>query len=186
MEWSSQQSSTVVLGLGVLVIVISVAVPDVVVWHPIALGIGGVYATTALLFTLYETYGAKDAVPFTYALFVALIAVAVGYSLEAVQWLTSIHGDSIVDFVTVLWTPYGVVPFVVAFLSPYAIAGSEMQRKQVTVLVGIVFVVVINVNLYTSGSLIPGLSLLYILYQIVVGLIVGVPMYLYSRSLRTR
>ncbi|AQL44609.1 hypothetical protein BV210_17705 (plasmid) [Halorientalis sp. IM1011] len=185
MEWTSQRSSAAVFGSGVLLIAISVAFPDVVVWDIFAVGIGGVYATTAAMFTLYELFGARDAIPFTYALLVALMAVVVGYSLEAIQWAASFYGESIVDFASVLWAPYGVASFVVAFLSPYTIAESSMQRRKVNVIVGLVFVLMININLYASDSFIPGLSLIYILSQIVVGLMVGLPMYLYSRSLRS-
>jgi len=183
MEWSPHRSSAVVFGLGVLLIVSAVAAPAEAVWHIVAAGLGGVYATTAALFTLYAMYGERDAVPFNYALLVALFAVAVAYSLEAIQWGPSISGESIVDFVSVLWAPYGVVSFVVAFLSPYAIAERGMQRKKVNVVAGLVIVGGININLYTSDSLIPGLSLIYVLSQIVVGLLVGLPMYLYSQSL---
>lgn len=185
MKWTSHRSSAVIFGSGVLLIAISVAFPDVVVWDIFVVGIGGVYATTAAMFTLYKLFGARDDVPFTYALSVALIAVAVGYSLEAIQWASSFYGESIVDFVSVLWAPYGVASFVVAFLSPYTIAESSMQRKKVNVIVGLVFVLMININLYASDSFVPGLSLIYVLSQIVVGLMVGLPMYLYTWSLRS-
>ncbi|SEP34426.1 hypothetical protein SAMN05216388_11101 [Halorientalis persicus] len=185
MKWTSQRSSAVIFGVGVVLIAISVAFPDVVIWDIFAVGIGGVYATTAAMFTLYELFGARDDIPFTYALLVALMAVAIGYSLEAIQWASSFYGDSIVDFISVLWAPYGVTSFVVAFLSPYTIAESSMQRKKVNVIVGLVFVLMININLYTSDSFIPGLSLIYVLSQIVVGLMVGLPMYLYTWSLRS-
>ncbi|WP_336001337.1 hypothetical protein [Halorientalis halophila] len=176
---TSHPLTSVVFGLGTVLIVISVAFPEAVGWETIWMGIGGVYATTAVLFKLYERYGEAASIPFTYSLFVAIASILVAYGLQATGWIARGHAKMSLE--SFLWPPHLMIPFGIAFLAPYAISEREKERKMTEVLVGIFLVIAINVQLYRAIDdwIAPWLAIIYIPILFLVGLVAGIPMYWY-------
>lgn len=153
--------------------------PDL--WH----SLGAVYLLTGGLLGGIQFVRDVRTRAFEFAVGTATISVFVAIGIRVTGVLASRPGLTPVEVSFVVWQLYVVIPAVAAAMLPLGAAGTSRQRALVGSIVVGLFVV------STARGVLGGFGFgptFYVVYQsllFLAGVVAGVPLYLFGRSLRT-
>lgn len=180
---NSRSPTSLLLGLGVGLIVIAFLFPELPqtsTW----VGVASVYLLTVTLLGTLETVTSDGWLSYRQTVVTAVVVLTVPLGLRFWSIYTARPALHLTEFTFVFMEFRFLVPFVASFMTPLGYATTRMHKRSILILIMVLNVLALADSLSYGAGFGPTFAVVYQLAVLVSGVVAGLPLYYYGRSLR--
>jgi len=178
-----RQLTAIILAVGISVVTFAFLSQSLPHGTETWLGFGGVYLLAGILLGFPRLIYKADNIPFRYAIVVGAFSALFPVCTRAWSVLTTRPELTLAEVSFILWQPHVLVPFVTAFMAPFAIAKNPGEQFVTSFIIVTPFLIATIRGLLSGYGFGPTFVMLFYGGLLVSGVIAGFPLYLYGRSL---
>jgi len=169
---------------GSSIAVIGYLLPESQIRKTAWIGLAGSYLLAGFLYGGSRYISDTDTLSFIYAMIVALLSALIPAGIRLSDILSARPEFGLIDVFFMLWEVEVLVPVTVAFMTPLGVAKSRMETSVTTLILVLPYLAGSYRTLSTPGTF--GLSFILFYHSVLlfVGVIAGLPLYLYGRRFK--